>query len=122
MVVEIVLDDEVLALVQNACTGRSALREPRAHEQRHVLAGEVGVLLAAGERELLLDDLPGRHEPGVVVARRAQVGERAERVEAGYSGTGRRRPVASSHGDDGPGRMRMPWPGQIGSQLRMPST
>ena len=39
----------------------------------------------------------------------------------GNSGTGRRVPVASSHSDDGPGRMRMPCAGQIGSQLRMPS-
>ena len=35
----------------------------------------------------------------------------------GNSGTGRRCPVASSHSDDGPGRMRMPCIGQIGSQL-----
>lgn len=40
----------------------------------------------------------------------------------GKSGTGRRAPVASSQIDDGPGRMRMPWPGQIGSQCWMPST
>ena len=35
----------------------------------------------------------------------------------GNSGAGSRRPVASSHSDDGPGRMRMPCPGQIGSQF-----
>ena len=39
----------------------------------------------------------------------------------GNSGTGRRCPVASSHSDDGPGRIRMPCIGQIGSQFRMPS-
>ncbi len=39
----------------------------------------------------------------------------------GNSGTGSRVPVASSHSEDGPGRMRMPWSGQIGAQLRMPS-
>ena len=39
----------------------------------------------------------------------------------GNSGTGSRAPVASSHSEDGPGRMRMPWSGQIGAQLRIPS-
>ena len=39
----------------------------------------------------------------------------------GKSGTGSRLPVASSHSDDGPGRMRMPCIGQIGSQFWMPS-
>ena len=33
----------------------------------------------------------------------------------GYSGTGNRLPVASSHSDDGPGMIRMPCIGQIGS-------
>ncbi len=33
----------------------------------------------------------------------------------GNSGTGSRLPRASSHTDDGPGRMRMPWLVQIGS-------
>lgn len=40
----------------------------------------------------------------------------------GNSGTGRREPVASSQIDDGPGRMRMPCCGQIGSQFWVPST
>ena len=40
----------------------------------------------------------------------------------GKSGTGSRRPVASSHSGDGPGRIRMPWRLQIGAQFRMPST
>ena len=48
-----------------------------------VLAGEVGVLLRARQRELLLDDLLGQDEPGVVVPGGAQVGQRAEGVEAG---------------------------------------
>ena len=39
----------------------------------------------------------------------------------GNSGTGRRLPVASSHRDEGPGRIRMPCIGQIGSQFWMPS-
>ena len=40
----------------------------------------------------------------------------------GNSGTGSRRPRASSQSDDGPGRMRIAWFGQIGSQFLMPST
>ena len=40
----------------------------------------------------------------------------------GKSGAGNRRPTASNHIDEGPGRMRMPWPGQTGSQFRSPST
>ena len=39
----------------------------------------------------------------------------------GIPGTGNRRPSASNHIDDGPGRIRMPWSGQIGSKFRMPS-
>ena len=33
-----------------------------------------------------------------------------------------RRPVASNHIDDGPGRIRIAWSGHTGSQLWMPST
>ena len=47
------------------------------------LRRRVRVLLGARERELLLDDLLGEHEPGVVVARGLDVGERAERVVTG---------------------------------------
>ena len=39
----------------------------------------------------------------------------------GNSGGGSRRPVASSHSEDGPGMIRMPWWVQIGSQLWTPS-
>ena len=39
----------------------------------------------------------------------------------GNSGTGSRRPRASSHSEDGPGRMRMPCRDQIGLQFWMPS-
>ena len=39
----------------------------------------------------------------------------------GNSGTGRRRPVASSHSGEGPGRMRIPWRVQIGFQFSIPS-
>ena len=36
-------------------------------------------------------------------------------------GAGSLLPSASNQREDGPGRMRMPWFGQIGSQLRRPS-
>ena len=39
----------------------------------------------------------------------------------GKSGGGSRRPVASSQRDEGPGRIRMPCRGQIGSQFSIPS-
>ena len=39
----------------------------------------------------------------------------------GKSGGGSRRPVASSHSDEGPGRIRIPCRGQIGSQFSIPS-
>src|SRR5690606_18282604 len=65
--------EEVLAVVEE---GLHRAGRPRPDATEHlpdVLAGEVRVLLAAGERELLLDDLPGEHEPGVVVPGGAQV-------------------------------------------------
>ena len=46
-------------------------------------AGEVGVLLRARERELLLDDALGGEEPRVLMPAARDVGERAEGVEAG---------------------------------------
>ena len=64
-----------------------------------------------GERELLLDDLLRQHEPGVVVAGAAQVVERAQGVEAGeVRGAAAVCRRASNHIEDGPGRIRMPWP------------
>jgi hypothetical protein len=81
--VERVAHDEVLAAVEERLHGSGrALPEPRADQERHVLPGEVRVLLAAGERELLLHDAVRQHEPRVVVAGAAQVRERPERVEA----------------------------------------
>ena len=54
----VVLDDEVLSFVEERLhrSGRT-LREARPQQQPDVLAREVGVLLAARERELLLHDL-----------------------------------------------------------------
>ena len=40
----------------------------------------------------------------------------------GSPGSGRRVPEPSSHSDDGPGRIRIPCSGQIGSQFLTPST
>ena len=60
----------------------SALRGGPGQHLADRLAGEVGVLLRAGEGELLLDHLLGQDEPRVVVAGLAQVGQRAEGVEA----------------------------------------
>ena len=81
-----------------------ALLHPR-EQQLDVLAGEVGVLLGARERELLLDDLLGQHEPRVVVAGRAQVAQRAEGVEArearrGQPPAGRVEPQRGRAGQD----------------------
>ncbi len=39
----------------------------------------------------------------------------------GKFGAGNRRPRASNHSEDGPGRMRMPCRAQTGSQFWMPS-
>ena len=103
----------------NASTGAGAPGRTRPSTCRTSLAGEVGVLLRAGERELLLDDLLGQHEPGVVVPGGAGCARACRGCRSrGTAAPGSRRPVASSHSDDGPGRIRMPCPGQIGSQLR----
>ena len=58
---------------RNACTGRGDPGLDPVEQQLDVLAGEVGVLLGAGERELLLHDLVRGDEPGVLVARRPDV-------------------------------------------------
>ncbi len=73
---------EVLAVVQERLhrAGRSGAQP--AEQQPHVATGEVGVLLGARQRELLLDHPGGEHEPGVVVPGRAQVAQGAEGVEA----------------------------------------
>ncbi len=86
--------DEVRALVEegpHGCGGALA-EQPVAQDGPAVLGGDVGVLLGAGERELLLDDLPGEDEPGVVVAGEvlgsAQVPEGAQGVVARQAGVG----------------------------------
>ena len=79
-------------------------RDP-AEQQPDVLAGEVGVLLGARERELLLDDLLGEHEPGVVVARSARCAPACRACRSpGTAAPAAACPVASSHSDDGPGQ------------------
>ncbi len=47
--------------------------------------------------------------------------QRAERIKAWQERRFMRLPMASSQIDEGPGRMRMPWFGQIGSQFLRPS-
>jgi hypothetical protein len=50
------------ALLERLYRGGGARPDPGQGEP-DVLAGQVGVLLRAGQRELLLDDLLGEHEP-----------------------------------------------------------
>src|SRR4029079_10550692 len=76
---------------------------------------DVRVLLRAGERELLLDDLLGQYEPGVLVAGLHDVRQRPERVEAGEERGGQpapervephgRRPGDGADPVVGPGRV-----------------
>ena len=68
---EVLGDDEVLAVLLERLhrTGR-ALGQPALEQELEVLAGDVGVLLGARQRELLLDDRLGEDEPRVVVAGR----------------------------------------------------
>ncbi len=85
---------EVGALAQEGVhrTGRALAEDAFAQEAGAVLGGDVRVLLGAGERELLLDDLLGEDEPRVVVVREAvggaQVTQGAEGVVAGQAGLG----------------------------------
>ena len=75
--------DEVDAvLLERLHRAGRALRQPALGEELQVLAGDVGVLLGAGERELLLDDRLGEHEPRVVVAGGQDLLHRADRVRA----------------------------------------
>ncbi len=63
------------------------------------------------------------HEPRVVVAGADDVLRVPSVSKPGKYGAGSRLPVASSHSDDGPGMIRIAVvSGQIGSQLRTPST
>ena len=74
--------DEVLAVVDEVLHRLRRSGPDPAEHLAHRLPGQVGVLLRAGEGELLLDDLLREDEPRVVVAGLPQVGERAEGVEA----------------------------------------
>ena len=121
---EIVAHDEIDAVgLERFHRRRRALvgGAPRGHQP--ALAGEIGILLRARQRKFLLDDALGQHEPRIIVAGAHDVVQLAERVGAGKQRRGQ--PLclmASNHIDDGPGRMRMPWRGQIGYQFLMPST
>ena len=107
---------------RKAWTGAAGPGRTRASTPTRLRAGQVRVLLRAGERELLLDDLraSARTTSGRARSRAAPRGCRACR-SPGSAGPGRRRPRASNHSDDGPGRIRMPCRGQIGSQFATPS-
>ena len=55
------------------------------------LAGQIGILLGAGQREFLLDDALGEHEPRIIVAAAHDVVQLAERVRAGKQRRGQPR-------------------------------
>ena len=55
------------------------------------LAGEIRILLRARQREFLLDDALGQHEPRIIVAGRHDVLQLAERVGAGKQRRGQPR-------------------------------
>ncbi len=81
-------DDEVGAVpLERLHRARRPALDPR-QDELDVLAGQVGILLRSRERELLLDDLLGEHEPRVVVAGPPQVPQGAQGVEAGEAGCG----------------------------------
>ena len=95
---------------RKACTsGRGPGPQPPG-QQPEVLAGQVAVLLRAGQAELLgrMSRCRARtrssRDPLAVMCRSAPSASKP-----GNSGAGSRRPRASSHSDDGPGRIRMPW-------------
>lgn len=75
---EVVLDDEVGAVLHEVLHGDGALgaEDALGEEPPPALVGEVWVLLRPGEGELLGDDALGEDEPGVVVPRAADVLER----------------------------------------------
>ena len=90
-------------------------------QQLRVLAGEVGVLLRAGQRELGGEDGLVEHEPGVVVAAPGDVlgARRASRSRgtAGRAGGCRRRRATGCSGRPGCGCVSV----QTGEWLVMPS-
>ena len=86
-------DDEVLPPVEERLHRRRRAGTHAAQHLRDAAAGQVGVLLGPRERELLLGDLVGEHEPRVVVAGRGDRAQRGERVEAGERGGGEAAPA-----------------------------
>ncbi|KAJ0163891.1 hypothetical protein CTA2_2171 [Colletotrichum tanaceti] len=82
-VLEVVAHDKVPAVLLEVLDGEGALLAKDAREELpHALARHVRVLLGAREGELAGDDALVEDEPRVVVARGADVLERAERVGA----------------------------------------
>src|SRR5262245_46479161 len=78
------LDDEIGSpLHKGAHRGRRTAASSRRENFAPTTAREIGVLLGARQRELARNDLLAQYEPGIVVACGHEMGERAQRVEAG---------------------------------------
>ena len=99
---------------RKACTGPGTSTRARSEHLADVAAGEVGVLLRAGERELLADDPPVEQEPGVAVTGARHVLQRAEAVEArdtaAAAAGGRSRPARAVRARTGSGCRADPRP------------
>ena len=77
--------EEVLAAADEGPDrrGRTASGQHPSGQESQVAVGQVRILLRPGERELAAQDLGREHEPGVIEAPLAQMGQGAEGVEAG---------------------------------------
>ncbi|MGY3107595.1 hypothetical protein ACVWW7_004222 [Bradyrhizobium sp. LM6.9] len=83
-ILDLVAHDEVDTMVfERFHRRRRALVDGAAQGHPPALAGEIGVLLRARQRKLLLDDALGQDEPGIIIAGGHDVLELAERVGAG---------------------------------------
>lgn len=78
--VKVIGDDPVLAVVHEVLDRDVHAGSDLAEELAELLVGEVGVLLRAGEDELLAGDGLVQHEPAVAVAGAADVGQGGEVV------------------------------------------
>ena len=80
---EVVAHDEIDALhLERFDRCRRALVDGAARGHPPALAGQIGILLRARQREFLLDDALGEHEPGIVVTGGHDVLQLAEGVGA----------------------------------------
>jgi len=78
-----VRDDEIRAVPLERLDRAGRAGEGAGEGAEDTLAGQVGVLLGAGEGEFALDNPLGQDEPAMVVAAPREVLEGAEGVEAG---------------------------------------